>query len=548
MRPVLVARARRQPVSVLREVGEGTEVGDGTEAGEGTEVDDGTEVGEVGEVTCQSKWVNGLISRGQYFYSGLMTSRAVLASLSARALASLLANWRGTTAAPAYTALADRIRLLIVDGRIPLGTRIPAERELATQLELSRTTVTSAFGLLRDAGYLHSLRGSGSVARLPQPALDAAEAGPADYLDFTKAAVPAAPGIATAAQEAAADLAGYLGGSGFEPVGVPVLREAIAQRYRLRGLPTQPEQIMVTIGAQHAIALLARTLLGRGDSALVESPSYPHAYDALRSTGARLLPVNVQADSGWDAAGLDQGLRRTCPALAYLMPDFHNPTGSTMPLELRQRMLALAAAEGTVVVADETMAELSHEGSNYSPLATLGAAVSVGSLGKTVWGGLRIGWIRAEASLIQRLVRTRPSGDLGTPVLEQLIAARLLGRYDEILADRRAQLRAGRDHLTTALRRRFPHWQVPDVAGGLTLWVNLGAAVSSQLTIAARSRGLLIAAGPRFGLDGAFERFLRIPFSYPQETTDRAVDMLASAWQSLSGAPAPEPAFLAEVV
>ena len=181
---------------------------------------------------------------------------------------------------------------------------------------------------------------------------------PADYLDFTKAAVSAAPGIATAARGGRRGTPGYLGGSGFEPVGLPVLRAAIAERYRLRGLPTEPEQIMVTIGAQHAIALLARTLLGRGDSALVESPSYPHAYEALRSTGARLVPVSVTTDSGWDVAGLEQGLRRTCPALAYLMPDFHNPTGSTMAPELRQRMLALAAGQGTVVVADETMAEL----------------------------------------------------------------------------------------------------------------------------------------------------------------------------------------------
>ena len=477
-----------------------------------------------------------------------MVIRAGSPSLRARALASLLANWRGTTSAPAYTALADRIRLLIVDGRIPLGTRIPAERDLATQLDLSRTTVTSAFGVLRDTGYLHSIRGSGSVARLPARTHSGADTGPGDYLDFTKAAVAAAPGIATTALEAAAELPSYLGGSGFEPIGLPVLRAAIAERYRLRGLPTEPEQILVTIGAQHAIALLARTLLGRGDSALVESPSYPHAYDALRSTGARLVPVSVTTDSGWDVAGLEQGLKRTCPAVAYLMPDFHNPTGSTMSPELRQRMLALAAGEGTVVVADETMAELVLDGTAYPPLAAFGDAVSIGSLGKTVWGGIRIGWIRGERPLIQRLARNRSAGDLGTPILEQLIAARLLVDYDAILATRRAQLLAGRDHLTAALRSQFPGWRVPDVAGGLTLWANLGAPVSSQLTIAARSRGLLIAAGPRFGLDGAFERFLRIPFSYPPDETDRAVSILASAWQSLSDAPAPESAFLAEVV
>jgi DNA-binding transcriptional MocR family regulator len=472
-----------------------------------------------------------------------------MATLTGRALAALLANWRGSAPGPAYTALADRIRLLILDGRVPLGTRIPAERDLAAQLGLSRTTVSAGYRQLREAGYLSSVRGSGSLARLPARAAQPIGSGSAEFLDFTKAAVPAGPGIARAAEEALAELPAYLCDSGFESVGLPVLREAIAERYRLRGLPTEPEQFIVTIGAQHAIALLARTLLGRGDSVLVESPSYPHAYEALAGTGARLLPVSVSTQSGWDAQALEQTLRRTSPALAYLMPDFHNPTGCSMEPELRERVLTLAGREGTVVVADETMAELSLTAAQpYTPLAAQGAAVSIGSLSKTVWGGIRIGWIRADRPLIQRLVRSRSAGDLGTPILEQLMAARLLGAYDGLLAARREQLRAGRDHLVATLRQQFPEWQVPVVAGGLSLWVQLGAPVSSQLTLAARSRGLLIAAGPRFGLDGAFERFLRIPFSYSRAETDRAVAVLADAWRSLSGVALSGPELLVEVV
>ncbi|HEY0258494.1 MAG TPA: PLP-dependent aminotransferase family protein [Lacisediminihabitans sp.] len=470
-------------------------------------------------------------------------------ALSSRVLASLLSGWRDSASAPAYIALADRIRLLILDGRIPIGTRLPAERDLAAQLGISRTTVSACYTRLRRSGFLDSLRGSGSLARLPDRAPLPVERTMADHLDFSKAAVTALPGIAEAAQRAVAELPSHLGGTGFDPVGLPALRVALADRYTARGLRTEPGQIMVTIGAQHAIALLSRALLARGDSALVESPSYPHAYEALALAGARPVPVNVTTDDGWDEAGLEQALRRTSPALAYLMPDFHNPTGMSMTAALKERMLGLALAQGTTVVADETMAELAiDEHDRPLPLAAFGPAVLIGSVGKTVWGGLRIGWIRAERPLIQRLARIRSAGDLGTPVVEQLLVKNLIDGYDSILELRRGQLRAGRDHLERVLTEAFPEWIVPRPAGGLTTWVNLGAPISSQLTLAARGEGLLLAAGPRFGIDGAFERFLRIPFSYSAEETDRAVAALSAAMASLARGPLLDQSFLAEVV
>jgi DNA-binding transcriptional MocR family regulator len=459
--------------------------------------------------------------------------------LSARALSLLLADWRAVPSGAAYSALADRIRLLIIDGRISLGSRLPAERELAGILGLSRTTVTAAYGHLREAGFLTSTQGSGSVARLPHsaPRAPEEEARP-DVLDFTKATLAAYPGVAAAAVRAAELLPAYLGNSGFDTIGLPVLREAIAARYRMRGLPTDADEILVTIGAQHAIALLSRVLLSRGDNVLVESPSYPHAIEALREAGGRLRPVSVSTDAGWDEAGLEQALRRSSPTLGYLMPDFHNPTGQNMSDELREKTVALAASVGTVLIADETMGELAIDGPTHTlPFAAHGSPGSrpilIGSVGKSLWGGLRIGWIRAERPVIQRLARARPAGDLGTPLLEQLIVADLLGDYDAILEVRREQLRAGRQHLWSALAERIPEWAVPQPSGGLTFWINLGAPVSSQLTLAARSEGLLLGAGPWFGIDGAFERYLRIPYSHPLDELDRAVDALARAWQTV---------------
>jgi DNA-binding transcriptional MocR family regulator len=473
--------------------------------------------------------------------------------LSARSLSQLMGDWRGSDALAAYASLADRIRLLVLDGRIALGTRLPAERELAIAQGLSRTTVTAAYALLRDAGFLSSIRGSGSVARLPHSAPRAPEETHPDMLDLTKASLPAYPGVAAAAIRAAELLPAYLGNSGFDTIGLPVLREAIADRYRARGLPTDPDEILVTIGAQHAIALVGRVLLSRGDNVLVESPSYPHAIEALRDAGARLRPVSVSSEAGWDESGIEQVLRRSSPTLGYLMPDFHNPTGQTMPDELRDKVVALAASVGTTLVADETIGELAIDGPiHVLPFAAHGVAGSrpilIGSVGKSLWGGLRIGWIRAERPIIQRLVRARTSGDLGTPLLEQLIVADMLREYDDILEARRGQLRQGRDHLLGALAGRIPEWSVDVPAGGLTLWVNLGAPVSSQFTLAARNEGLLLGAGPLFGIDGAFERFLRIPFGHPIDDLDRAVDALARAWQTVARFAQPEQAYLGALV
>ncbi|MFC9916865.1 MocR-like transcription factor YczR [Agromyces binzhouensis] len=478
------------------------------------------------------------------------------ATLSARALETLLGDWRADGGS-AYRTLADRIRLLILDGRIPVGTRLPAERDLAARLGLSRTTVTAAYRELREQRMLRSLRGSGSVARLPGAPAVLPVPPAADYVDFSKAALPALPWLAEVAREAVEDLPAHLGDPGFDPIGIPQLRAAIADRYTTRGLPTDPEQVMVTLGAQHAIALLSRAVVGRGDRAVIEAPTYPHAYEALRAAGARLVTVaTAPNDVGPDGFGavdeagdLVRAMGHANPVAAYLMPDFHNPTGRSLDAEARERVLDAAARQGTVVIADETTAELDIDrGLDLKPLAAYGPAVMVGSVGKTVWGGVRVGWIRADRPLIRRLLAVRSPGDLGTPILEQLIVARLLARMDDILDERREQLRAGRDHLERRLADAFPGWHVPHVDGGIATWVGLGAPVSSQLALAARTQGLIVAAGPRFGIDGAFERFLRLPICYDAETTDAAVQALTRAWGSLARTPVPEQSVLAAVV
>jgi len=478
------------------------------------------------------------------------------AQLGTRSLRALLGDWRNAASGPSYLALFDRIRLLILDGRIPADTRLPAERDLAQALEVSRTMVTAAYRELREAGYTSVLRGSGSVTRLPgRGAGPTPDSGGTGLIDFTRATLPAAPGIIAATEAALAGYSRYLGGTGLHFAGIPELRAAVAARYTARGLPTSPEEILITNGAQHAIFLVSRVLLARGDRALVEQPSYPHASDALLLAGARLVPVSVTVGAGWDVAALETAIRRTSPVLGYLMPDFHNPTGESMPEELRERVIGLANGQGTVLVVDETAGELNIDRPGkllpfaaYADTAQQASVITIGSVGKSVWDGLRVGWVRADAGIIQKLTAARPAGDFGTPVLEQLVVGELLHDMDGILLARQAQLRAGRDHVLARLAERFPEWTPGRPAGGIATWVNLGSAVSSQLTLAARGQGLLITAGPRFGQGGTLERFLRIPIGFPVPELDRGLTALGLAWQSLPNASLSESQEFADVV
>ncbi|MFT4052356.1 MAG: PLP-dependent aminotransferase family protein [Microbacterium sp.] len=457
--------------------------------------------------------------------------------LSARALAAALGGWR--TREPAYEALADGIRLLCLDNRIVARTGLPAERELAAALHVSRTTVAAAYRRLRESGHIESLRGSGSVT-VPQGAREPGRfASSPDAIDLQQASPPAWPGLAGLMTDAAAEAASLVARPGYDVRGSLALRTAIAARYGSLGVPTTPEQVIVTTGAQSAINLLAQVLLRRGDRALIETPTYPHAAEALRFAGARLVGVPVTTDHGWDLDRATQAFARTVPKLAYLMPRFQNPTGRSMDLTDEAAFDTAAARSGSTLIVDDTIAEVAID-ETPAGLAFAGApaadVIRVGSLGKTVWGGLRIGWIRAESRLVARLIAARPPRDLGTPEFEQAVAVRALARMPEILTQRAQLLRNGRDALVQALARDLPAWRVPVVAGGLSLWVRLDAPLGSGLVLAARREGVYLSGGSRFAVDGAHDQHLRIPFTVPANDLRRAVEVLVRQWPTVRSA------------
>lgn len=483
--------------------------------------------------------MTGLVIQVHFEHSGLMPP-SVDRRVNGHRLRTLLGHWHRS--GPAYQDLADALRGLTRTGTLPLGTRLPGEREVADVLGVSRTTVSAAYDLLRAGGFVVSRRGSGTTTTLPADAADRAPAalGTVDdgLVDMSAAAPTAPPQLAAACAAALDRLPRHTSSSGYAPLGLPALRAAIADRYTRRGLPTTPDQVLVTTGAQQGLHLLVGALAGAGDRVVVEHPTYPHAIEAVRLAGARPVPVPVAAD-GTDLDLLVSTVHQSSPRLVYLVPDHHNPTGTSLPPAARERVRDLARRTRTVVVGDETLTDLTLDGPDPVPFAGDGAdsrwVVSVGSASKTFWGGLRIGWVRAHPDLVGALAQRRGAVDIATSVLDQLVTLELLGHVEEVLALRRAELRHQRDTLLSLLGRELPSWRVAVPAGGLSTWADLGAPVSGALAAVAHGHGVRIVPGTAFGVDGTFADRLRVPFAQPADRLERAVEGLAAAWAAVAG-------------
>lgn len=457
----------------------------------------------------------------------------------ASSLRLLMGGWRPASArSPAYRQIEQALRLLILDGRLPIGIRLPGERHLALELGVSRTTITAAYAELRQLGFIRSCHGSGTITRLPGE-----RAKPKDLslpvsggIELSIAALPAPKEVHAAYVRALADLPHYLPTTGYEPAGLAALRAAIADRYSQRGARTSPDEILVTQGAQHGLVLLLQLLARPGDRIVVDHPTYSKALEAIGNASCEPVPVPLPV-RGWDVQQLEAALNQTGARLAYLLPDFHNPTGRCMDEPTRARLGRLAAGRNCRLIVDETMVDLWLDAPPPPPLAAfdgVGKTITLGSMGKSFWGGMRIGWVRANHEIIVSLAAARASNDMGSPILEQLAAAILLENSDVTLLERRAAIGRQREHLLGMVRARLPDWKFETPPGGLSVWAELPLPVSTALAVAAHELGLRIAPGGRFGVGGAFERFVRLPYSLPQEALTEAVDRLVLAWGQVS--------------
>ncbi|WP_424211139.1 PLP-dependent aminotransferase family protein [Streptomyces sp. BI20] len=518
--------------------------------------------------------------------AGPQIVRTVDSTLSGRRLTALLPE--AVRARPGYRHLADAVRTLVLDGRIGLHTRLPAERDLAEQLGVSRVTVTSAYDLLRESGWARSRRGAGTWIELPDGRnsphhggihgaagapgfglehgtharagahlgrVDAGEptaaatgdpAGGTDpralgEIDMSMAAMAEPePGLVTAVDHALeyarTRLPEALRHPGYHPFGLPELRAAIAERYTARGLPTRAEQILVTSGAQQAMTLVTDLFCRPGDRVAAENPTYANALDALRRAGARTVPIAV-SEEGWDMEIARATLRQAVPRLVYSIPDFQNPTGLLMPTEDRITLVETTRDLGSMLVVDETITDMALDAvPPATPAALVGRGraehvISVGGLSKSHWGGLRVGWIRTTTKLVAELAGIRVARDMTGSVLEQLMALPLLATLDATLPERLDLLRERRAVLVAELERHLPEWSWKLPPGGLSLWVDIGEPVGSALAERAAAAGVFLVRGNRFGMDpGTFEHRLRIPYTQPAPLLREAVRRLAGAF------------------
>ena len=445
--------------------------------------------------------------------------------------AAALGDWRGAQPGRLPERLADAIEAALLDGRIPFAAGLPSERALAAATGVSRATAAEAYALLRERGWLQTRRGARPVPVLP-PDLDEGlsprDASPErGMIDLTLAA-PAAPATAylEAVDRARARAGGHVATTGLPGRGLPELRARIAERHSAAGLPTRPEQILVTSGARAALHLALAVLFPLRAPALAELPTYPKALDALRDRGRRVVGWPLLGE--WDAGLFGSLAARHGVELAYVVADFHNPTGHLARAAEREALAATARDHGVTLIVDETMRDLDLRGDPRPepPLASLApGALTLGSVSKVVWGGIRLGWLRASEATLDRIALHPLAEVLAAPLLEQLIVIELLDGLDAVADRRRAALRERLDHLMARIDA-LPGIAADRPEGGLSVWATLGTS-SKRLVERAAAAGVRLQPGGRFSTDAPLDRNLRIPFALPEATLDEALDRLA---------------------
>ena len=452
---------------------------------------------------------------------------------------------------PVYRHIARAIERGITNGTLALDFRLPAERELARALKVSRTTVVNAYRDLETRGLVRGYVGRGTfVSAAPESsgapfawrgkvAAAATRSNDSVIRDLLRhaadpaifsvaAGVPALEAFPTEAYRRSMDRAlkrDVRLAWGHSPTeGLPVLRDALAHRFG-----GQPQNVLVLAGAQQGLDLLARCLVDPGDTVIVDRPGYLGALHTFSAAGARVI--------GWDVVRhdldeLEDLILRYRPKLVYTNPTFQNPTGWTMSLKLRRQLLSLATRLRVPIIEDDTYRELylsAPPPPSLHSLDTQSVVIHLNTFSKVLAPGLRLGWLSAAPPIIEQLALLKQRSDPHMPNLNQIIIADFVvnGTFDEHLVDLRAEHRRRRDAMIAGLERYGAggrvQWTVPD--GGLYLWCRLtGKLKASTVQAQALAESVALVRGEAFYVDQAGERELRICFSCvpPQRADDIA--------------------------
>jgi len=460
---------------------------------------------------------------------------------------------------PLYIQIRDQLRALVHSGDLRVGDRIPASRELAGQLGVHRTTVANAYAELTAEGLIEGHVGRGTfIAAAPAAApkftppppsagnggvrwdlLFADERGeeslsrlmpqvPDQAISFVAAKPPedlfpleAIRSCCNAVLRSEGRRILQLGSSdGYAP-----LKRTLLEVLREEGIAAREEQLLVTDGCQQALDLLCKAFLRPGDAVLMENPTYPGAIAIFAGARVRCLGVPVNTDlarngAGVDVNALEVALAQNRVKLVLLTPDFQNPTGTTLPVAARRRVLEIAARYQVPVIEDHIYARLRLRGNKIPSLKALdrhGIVIHIDSFSKVAFPGLRVGWCVAPENVIERLRLVKQAADLHTDQLSQAVLAEfarrgLLGRH---LHHMRRVYTRRLAVLEKALEQHMPErvqWTRPE--GGMCVWLTLPPGFdASELLIHVRERGVLFAPGRYFYFQNPLPHTLRLSYA-----------------------------------
>ena len=466
-----------------------------------------------------------------------------------------------TSEVPLYRQLSSNIAELIGRGGIRVGERLPATRELAGQLGLNRTTVSAAYTLLEEQGLIHGHVGRGSFVASrrgfsgdltdSEPAVDWDAILPGPELHATTPAYPIEISFSSSrpSREAfplasfrrlarevidspqAADIL-QLG----SPHGYGPLRRYLYEEATAAGIAGPDDDLIITNGCQQAWDLLARILAPGGTPVVLEDPIYHGLWQVFAHAGAEVIPAPVTG-GGVDTGVLEQLFQRHRPRLAVLTPSFQNPTGATLPLNQRHRVIDLAKQYNVVLLESDIYSELRYRETalpRLKQLDTSGRVVLLGSYSKVAFPGLRVGWVIAPRPLVAHLAALKQTSDLHSDHLSQAVLLRFaesgeLRKHIERTRHAGSQrldavLRACREHLPAGARFTRPD-------GGMSLWVELPAPLrSTELLARVQAQGVDFLPGSYFSAERSHPRGLRLSFGgLLPEQIERGVRIIGDA-------------------
>lgn len=477
---------------------------------------------------------------------------------------------------PLYIQLRDQLRSLVHAGDLRPGDRIPASRELAQMLGVHRTTVANAYAELESEGLIQGhvgrgtfIRGNGNALKITPPApptLNGSDGLRWELLFADERSEEILSRLTANAPDNAMSFVMARPAEEFYPVeelqscshtalrregqdilnlgasdGFPALKDALLDLLRHEGIPAKDDTLLITDGCQQALDLIAKSFVRPGDTVILENPTYPGASAVFQSVRARCIgvPVRTQAEPGrplgMDLEALEATLLANRVKLLLLTPDFQNPTGTSMPLASRRRVLELATRYQVPVVEDHVYARLHARDEQVPCLKQLDRSnlvIHIDSFAKVAFPGLRVGWIVAPPAAIERLRLVKQLSDLHTDQLAQATMAEFLkrGLFQKHLARMRKVYSSRLNALDEALRRFMPEntrWTRPD--GGMCLWLELPPGFdASELMIHARERGVLFAPGRYFYVQNPMPNTLRLGFaSLNEKQITRGMNILA---------------------